>query len=146
MCVVLSKIKTDMRTVDIPKIIQYSGIDAKVLAKELFPLHKFPSEALSRIVSGKSVLDANQLSRLSELTGQSVDTLFNRVPWVASSKKDKIVFTAGDYTAELDTSKWTSKVYHNNSIFHETVLHSRSIPLSEYLKAISEIIEKHKNN
>ena len=134
-----------MKSIDIAKIIQDRNLNAKELAASLFPLHRFPDMALTRIIQGKGVLDANQISLLAELTGQSVNALFNQEEWIASSREGIIFFSSGDFRAELDMDKNTSKVFHKGSIFHETVLHSTSIPLSEYLKEISASVLKFKN-
>ena len=134
-----------MKTIDITKIIQDHNLNAKELAASLFPLHRFPHMALTRILQGKGVLDANQISLLSEITGQSINSLFNQSEWVAQSREGIIFFSSGDFRAELDMEKNTSKVFHKDSIFHETILHTTSIPLSEYLKEISESVLKFKN-
>ena len=134
-----------MKTIELQKIIQDHQLDVRDLAKELFPSHQHPSMALTRIIQGKGVLDANQISLLAELTGQSVNALFNQEEWIASSREGIIFFSSGDFRAELDMDKNTSKVFHKGSIFHETVLHSTSIPLSEYLKEISASVLKFKN-
>ena len=134
-----------MKSIDIAKIIQDRNLNAKELAASLFPLHRFPDMALTRIIQGKGVLDANQISLLAELTGQSVNALFNQAEWIASSRDGLIFFSSGDFRAELDMERNTSKVFHKNSIFHETILHTTSIPLSEYLKEISASVLKFKN-
>jgi len=133
-----------MKPIDLQKIVASYPLGATALAKELFPTHKYPSMALTRVIQGKAQLDAVQISKLALITGQSVNALFGKKEWLTKSEKDKITFTAGDYTAELDTVNWTSKVYHKDSLFHETVLHSTSIALSEYLQDLSEIVNKHK--
>ena len=134
-----------MKTIELQKIIQDHQLDVRDLAKELFPSHQHPSMALTRIIQGKGVLDANQISLLSEITGQSINSLFNQSEWVAQSREGIIFFSSGDFRAELDMEKNTSKVFHKDSIFHETILHTTSIPLSEYLKEISESVLKFKN-
>ena len=134
-----------MKTIDITKIIQDHNLNAKELAASLFPLHRFPDMALTRLIQGKGVLDANQISLLSEITGQSINSLFNQSEWVAQSREGIVHFSSGDFRAELDVEKKTSKVFHKDSIFHETILHTTSIPLSEYLKEISASVLKFKN-
>ena len=134
-----------MKTIDIAKIIQDRNLNAKELAASLFPLHRFPDMALTRLIQGKGVLDANQISLLAELTGQSVSALFNQEEWIASSREGIIFFSSGDFRAELDMERNTSKVFHKGSIFHETILHTTSIPLSEYLKGISASVLKFKS-
>ena len=134
-----------MKAIELQKIIQDHNLDVRVLAKELFPSHQHPNMALTRIIQGKGVLDANQISLLSEITGQSINSLFNQSEWVAQSREGIIFFSSGDFRAELDMGRNTSKVFHKDSIFHETILHTTSIPLSEYLKEISASVLKFKN-
>ena len=134
-----------MKTIDITKIIQDHNLNAKELAASLFPLHRFPDMALTRIIQGKGVLDANQISLLAELTGQSVNALFNQAEWVASSRDGLMFFESADFKAELDMQHGTSKIFHKGSIFHETILHSTSIPLSDYLAEVSAAVLKFKS-
>jgi len=134
-----------MKAIELQKIIASYPLGAMALAKELFPSHKYPSMALTRVIQGKAQLDAVQISKLALITGQSFNSLFGKEEWLTKSQNGKIIFTAGDYIAELDTDKWDSKVYHKDSLFHETVLHSTSIALSEYLHDLSELVAKHKN-
>ena len=134
-----------MKTIELQKIIQDHQLDVRVLAKELFPSHQHPSMALTRIIQGKGVLDANQISLLSEITGQSINSLFNQSEWVAQSREGIMFFSSGDFRAELDMERNTSKVFHKGSIFHETILHSTSIPLSDYLAEVSTAVLKFKS-
>lgn len=134
-----------MKRIDITGIIQKNNLDAKELAQKLFPTHQHPQMALSRIAQGKSVLDANQISLLSEITGQSINALFDLNEWEASSKNHITIFKSGDFTAELDMEKGSSKIFHKGTIFHETILHSMSIPLSDYLREVSNEVIKFKN-
>ena len=134
-----------MKTIELQKIIQDHQLDVRDLAKELFPSHQHPSMALTRIIQGKGVLDANQISLLSEITGQSINSLFNQSEWVAQSREGIIFFFFFYFRAELDMYNIISKVFHKYSIFHETILHTTIIPLSEYLKEISASVLKFKN-
>lgn len=134
-----------MKTIDLQKIIQEHKLDAKSLASDLFPTHQHPQMALTRIVQGKGVLDANQISLLAEITGQSINALFGQSEWVASSNKALLIFESDEFRAELCMETSSSRVYHKGSLFHETILHTTSIPLSEYLAEISAVVMKFKN-
>lgn len=134
-----------MKKIDVTALIQKNNLDAKDLASKLFPTHQHPTLALTRIIQGKSVLDANQISLLSELTGQTINSLFDLSEWEASSTDKILVFKSGDFTAELDMAKGLSKIYHKNSVFHETILHSLSIPLSDYLSEVTAAVVKFNN-
>lgn len=132
-----------MQKIDLKKIIEGQGLKPQELAAHLFPAHKFPALALGRLLEGKSILDAEQISRLSQYTGIPIASLYTGGEWEIITAENKIVFNSGDYVAELDTKKWGTKIYHNKTIFHEVILHQKGIALSEYLNEISNLIIKH---
>ena len=133
-----------MKTFDLKEIIEKQNLVVKEIAKQLFPNNKYPKLALDRVLSGKAFLDTNQVSKLSMMTGISVEELYSGGCWKASTSKDKLKFTSGNFTAELDTETWITKIYHKDSLFHEAVIHNGSIALSEYLTKLTNIINKHK--
>jgi hypothetical protein len=133
-----------MKTINLQKIVANYEHGAQAFAKELFPSNKFPSMALARVIQGKANLDADQISKLALITGQSFNSLFGVDAWRKETRKDKIIFTCDDFTAEIDTINWVSKVYHKKSIFHEEILHTGAIVLSSYLATITEVIKNHK--
>lgn len=137
-----------MNTIDLNKIITDHDLDVKELAAELFPGIKYPKLALDRVLKGESYLDTNQLSRLSLYTGQPIETLMTGKNWIALAynKENAIVFESGDYRAELDLMTWITKLFHKNSIFHESVITKSTIPLNEYLEQISNLIDNHNHN
>lgn len=136
-----------MRVLDLENLIKKSKMDRLVLAKRLFPKHKHPSMALSRVEEGKGLLDSAQLILLSEILQVGVDQLFTGSQWGAAVSKGKGVFelNSGEYTAHLDIPNQTTKLFHKGSEFHETVLHSVAIPLDAYLASLDMIIRKHKH-
>ena len=133
-----------MQTVDIQKIIDQHGLDVDHVAEQLFPGHKYPRLAYNRVKHGKGTLDTNQVSKLALLTGRSISSLYSGEEWKAKTKENLHVFTNGEYRAELDTQTWVTKIFHNNSLFHEAIIHSSTIPLQEYLMEIDKIILKNK--
>jgi hypothetical protein len=135
-----------MGNIDLKKIIEDNDLDVRELAAELFPGIKYPKLALDRVLKGDTYLDTNQLSRLSMFTGLPIEVLYSGTPWKTTAKHEEgnITFEAGDYTAELDTENWITKVFHKGSIFHESVLHRSTIPLNEYLHELDKIIVNHK--
>ena len=131
--------------IDLKKIIDQKGLDPKKLALQLFPSHAEPDRALKRILKGDQVLDASQISKLAFLTGLSYDDIFKGKAWRSISSGDVMVFENGDYTAELDLKHLTTKVYHKGGLFHDTVLHSGAIRLSEYLNFLNNLINIYQN-
>ena len=133
-----------MKTFNLKEIIEKQGLSTKDVAIQLFPSNKYPKLALDRVLAGKAFLDTNQVSKLSMITGIAIDELYIGGEWKATSAKDKLRFTTGEYVAELDTKTWITKVYHNDSLFHDAVIHSGSISLSDYLTELTNLINKHK--
>lgn len=134
-----------MRTIDVKRAIEKSGLDTKEVAKQLFPGNKYPKLALNRVVSGEALLNSEQISKLALMLGVNIADLYGS-QWKMESKKDVITFTSEDYRAELNTKTWVTRLFCSNSLFHESVIHSGSISISDYLKEISLIINNQKQN
>lgn len=128
------------KAIDLKGIIDSQNPNPKELAAQLFPQNKHPRLALNRILSGDAVLDADQISKLASLTGLTPDELYSTKGWKSTTKNNIMIFHQGEYKAELDTQTWITKVFHNNSLFHETIITPGATPISEYLKRLEEII------
>lgn len=135
-----------MKTIDLSGIISKQKLDPKEVAKQLFPENKYPKLALNRVLAGEAVLDANQISKLALLTGLSMDQLYSENDWKATSKAGIITFQNGGYKAELNTETWVTKIFQNDSLFHESIITSKTIPVSEYLNELNSIINKNQSN
>jgi len=134
-----------MRTINVKEIIETRGLDTKEVARQLFPKNKYPDLALNRVMKGKNVLDADQISKLALMAGLQISELFSGENWKASSRKGVHVFTNGEFRAELDSETWITKVFHKDSMFHESIIHSGSTPVSEYLSQLDLIINNFKS-
>jgi hypothetical protein len=132
-----------MKIIDLDNIIREKKLGKKELAQNLFPGNKHASLALNRVIKGDGFLDSNQISLLSELTGISIGNLYTRDGWKTESKSGLMIFTSNDYRAELDTVKWSTKVFCKGSLFHEEVIHTHSISLSTYLEKLSLVVGSH---
>lgn len=132
-----------MQTINLKRIIEKQDLKPKWVAEQLFPENKYPKLALDRVLDGKAFLDTNQVSRLSAITGIPINFLYSGGEWEMKSTENKISFTSDDYFAELNTQTWKTEIYHKGSIFHETLIHSEGIPLSEYLSQLTNLIIKH---
>lgn len=135
-----------MRTINVKEIIEVRGLDTKEVARQLFPKNKYPDLALNRVIKGKNTLDADQISKFALLAGIQISELFSGENWKAAQSKGVHVFTNGEFRAELDSETWTTKIFHKDSMFHESVIHSGSTPVSEYLSQLDLIISNYKNN
>lgn len=135
-----------MNNIDIKKIIKENLLDTGEVASHLFPKNKYPVLALNRVASGKSSLNVDQLSKLASLINSDVTELFSDA-WKSNCSPGSIVkFEKGDFVAELNTATNITKLFHKNSLFHEKVIHSGSVPLSEYLKTLDSLITKYTSN
>lgn len=135
-----------MKTIDLNKIIEKQELDPKEVAQQLFPGNKYPKLALNRVLAGEAVLDANQISKLALLTGLSVDQLYSGNDWKMRSKAGIFYFQNGEYKAELNTETWVTKIFHNDSLFHESIITPGATPVSEYLNELNSIINKNQSN
>jgi len=131
-----------MQNLDLVKLIKELDLDPGIIARELFPGNKYPDLAMRRVLKGESFLNTQQVSRLSLFTGIPISSLFSGGKWKAQSSKGKHIFTNGDFTATLNTETWTSSVFHKGNLFHEEVIHSNKIPLSEYINMLNNLILK----
>ena len=133
------------KTIDLLGIIERLDLNKNELAKELYPSHTHPTLALNRILKNEGVLDANQISKLSMLTGLPISKLFTVGGFTLEGANDgqTLRLTNGEYVAIYDTRKGTTKLYHNKTLFHETVLSKHGIAFSDYLNLLHNII---KNN
>lgn len=131
-----------MKTIDLRGIIEKQSLSTKEIAQQLFPGNKYPKLALDRVLAGKAVLDANQISKLSLITGLTVDQLYTGADWKFKSKDGLFVFTNGKYKAELDTKTWITKIFCSGSMFHESIITPGSTPVSKYINELNSIIAK----
>lgn len=138
-----------MGNIDLKLIIEATGLDQEMIAEQLFPTNQYPKLALNRVLSGKSLLDASQISKLSSLTGLPINELFSGSSWKTDSRGGKHKFTNGDFVAELDTETWITKIFLSGSLKHESIIHAKNVPLSEYISALNFItlnINKNEKN
>lgn len=134
-----------MRTIKVKDIIENSGLAIQEVAEQLFPNNKFPRLALNRVMTGESILNSDQVSKLSLLTGIPIEKLYSGNSWEAKYVGHTHVFNTEEFRAELDTQTWVTKIFHKDSLFHESVIHSGSTPLSVYFKELDSIINNFKN-
>ena len=130
-----------MKTINLKKIIEDQLLDKNEIAKLLFPTNAYPVLALNRILAGTAVLNADQISKFSLFSSIPIAELYEGNGWKSTIKKNVHILTSGDYVAELDTSTWTTKIFHNESLFHEFVMVSKSITLSDYIAKLNEVIK-----
>lgn len=135
-----------MKTIDLKTLIDSKGLDINIVAQQLFPTNQYPRLSINRIIAGKAVLDATQISKLALLAGVDIGELYSQNNWDAKSKDGLHTFTNGEYIAELDTKTWMTKIFHNKSMVHESIIHSKDTPLSSYIEALNNVILNIQNN
>jgi hypothetical protein len=122
--------------INVKKFIADHNLDTMEVAAQLFPENNYQKMALKRILDGSALLDSEQVSKLAAMAKVPINQLFSGA-WNTGAKADTLVFEAGDYRAELDTTLWITRILHRGSLFHEEVLTKPTIPLKEYLEQIS---------
>ena len=121
-------------------IIDAQALDPKILAAELFPGVEHTVRALQRVLNGKAFLNSEQISKLAFLTGLTFDEIFSATEWSLKSEEDLIILETGDYRAVINTASWLLKLSKKGSLFHESVLVSQAVKLSELLKFLNNLI------
>ena len=135
-----------MQTINLRKIIADNDLDSSVIAKHLFPTHKHARLALGRVVKGIGKLDSDQISRLSLLTGLTVEQMYGGDVKIESDGY-LLSFQSEDFTAKLNTKTYSTKLFDKHSIFHTKVQHDlKNISFSEYLEKLDFIIKNKIDN
>lgn len=133
-----------MRTIDVEKIMRQSGLKPKETAQHLFPGNSYPELALKRVLTGKALLNSEQVLKLADFAKVPIARLYG-IEWGSmKTKGDITTLSNGDFRAELDTKTWITKIYDKDSLFHDSIIHKGTITLSKYLIEINEIITKYK--
>lgn len=130
-----------MRTINLKSIIEAKGLDVEMVAQQLFPTNQYSRLALNRVIAGKGELDASQISKFALLADCSIEDLYGDY-WECKFTDGVHTFSNKDYVAELNTKTWTTKIFHKNSMIHESVIHGESMPISTFLKTINQIINE----
>ena len=136
-----------MSNFNLTAIIEQYKLEPKSLAAELFPGNAYPVPALKRVLEGEALLNTDQISKLSHLTGIPIYDLFTGEKWKGVASKDAEVMTLenGDFKASLNRKTWVTKLYHKNSIFHESgIMDGDLVRMSVYLSELDKLILNHK--
>lgn len=129
-----------MKTIDLIQLIEDRRLDKKEIAVLLFPQNAHPEQALRRVLEGVSLLNSDQISRLSLAAKIPINYLFTGEGWKGTSKGKTHVITSGRFRAEVDMEAGTVAVFDKDTLFHSENLISRNIPLSELVTGINNQI------
>lgn len=133
-----------MSKINLSKILEGANLKKSDVASKLFPHVQYPSMAINRVIKGEALLDEEQISMLASLAGCTIDQLYRGGgEWRSKEvSKSSITLIKNEWEAVLDRESWTSRIFKNGTLFHETIMHSHAITLKEYISTIEEIINK----
>lgn len=130
-----------MQVIDVRSIITKSGLGIEETAFKLFPEHKNPYKALKRVMDGDGQLKAEEIARLSQITGFEISSLFNPKIWdveaSATEERQILRMRSGEFVAELDMSTLMTAVVKIGSSHISSFLVSPDTPFSEYLQRLT---------
>ena len=131
--------------IDLETVIKQRDVDAKELAKVLWPDLKFPTKALNRIFKGKSELNCSELIRASEFLGMSpAELLGDRVFYVAHEPIEegyiKIMFDPTSYVLHRPEDNFSEVVVDRDVVIFQGELTPDTASLNEYLGKVKETI------
>lgn len=124
-----------MKKIDIKKIVSDLNLDRKELSDKLFPMHKYPTMALDRLLRGEMLLDSLQIGKLSVFTGIPIEELFTP-SWESVVRGKLVLLVSGDNRAELDTHTWETKLFKKSVAVKTLKIHTPQMALSEYISRL----------
>lgn len=137
-----------MQTLDLKRIAETANLKASYLGAHLFPANKGQAHAVRRVMRGESLLNSEQIAKLSELLNVPIGLLFDDAAWhmsVPAGRQNIINFRAYDYFAELNTETMVTTLTRNGQTFWgKLITHDRGIGLTDYLSQLTDLIIKYK--
>jgi len=133
-------------TIDIDKIIESRGLDSNEVAHFLFPAHLHPVLALRRVAEGEGELDAAQIKRFAHWIGVEPGELFKTGWELDNIKGDLFLFKRDNYAVKYDIGTNILQIFDNGSLFHETIIISKAVTLTEFTAKLNQIIKKNESN
>lgn len=136
-----------MSKIDLKKLKGLSGLKTFDFAKVIFPNHKHPNRAYSRVVEGLMFLTTKQVETLAELLGVPEGLIYEGADWAMSTNPAApscIIFKTYDYVAHYDTNSHTTSLSNSTGVMFEKIQHDHGMHLSEYERFLTELIIKYK--
>ena len=131
--------------INFKELLKKYNLSKDDVGKQLFPKNRYPAMAFDRIIKGKSHLNELQISKLAKYLGISIFDLY-KGSWKRVKSKDSHVFDRNNFRVHLDTSDWTSRLFHKSSLIHEEIISSENTPLGEYFNILDKLIVKLEKN
>jgi len=134
-------------TINLDAIMTAKGLNPRDLETVLFPKNKYPRQALHRLRTGVKPMNADQIARLAAFLRCEAGDLFNGGWKVRSIKNKHHTFIRIDnrgkkYKAILDLEYGRTYLYADEHMLCETMLHSKTVTLSEYFLTLDRLIKK----
>lgn len=131
--------------IDLNKIIKEQELVPWILSRQLWPTNAFPMQALKRVTEGTAQLEEEQIAKLAHITGLSIDELFQAAPWkITNSGENLLHFERDNWKASFDLESNAIKVYDKETLYCETLLVSKAIPLNEFLTILDNLVTSNK--
>lgn len=113
-----------MRKINLTDLVENSNYKPEEIAKELFPDNLHPFLAYKRVARGDAVLDADQIVRLSDLLGVSIESLFSAGPWKMKTRNNLIILTNASTKTriEINNKDWIARRYIDGKLKYDTII------------------------
>lgn len=126
--------------IKVKNLIEILNLDQNKVASALYPTNVNPLVALRRVYKGESLLNEDQIVKLSELTGFSIEQLFNFENAKVEKVMNEIYVKIGPVEATLDITTMHLSVFKDGvGIIHETVIMKTAITVNELIEYINTI-------
>ena len=136
---------TNNFTIDVNKIIEHYNLDKDKVAEALFPNNRYKKIALDRILTGKAVIDANQINALSDMIGVLPQELYMINNWRGEFEDKSIILKQNEYTAKLNHNGAFLSLYKNNDLVYQEI-NASNISLNDLIIYLDNLIKKLQNN
>ena len=136
---------TNNFTIDVNKIIEHYNLDKDKVAEALFPNNRYKKIALDRILTGKAVIDANQINALSDMIGVLPQELYMINNWRGEFEDKSIILKQNEYTAKLNHNGTFLSLYKNNDLVYQEI-NASNISLNDLIIYLDNLIKKLQNN
>ena len=136
---------TNNFTINVNKIIEHYNLDKDKVAEALFPNNRYKKIALDRILTGKAVIDANQINALSDMIGVLPQELYMINNWRGEFEDKSIILKQNEYTAKLNHNGAFLSLYKNNDLVYQEI-NASNISLNDLIIYLDNLIKKLQNN
>ena len=136
---------TNNFTIDVNKIIEHYNLDKDKVAEALFPNNRYKKIALDRILTGKAVIDANQINALSNMIGILPQELYMISDWKGTFENKCIVLKQNEYTAKINHNGAFLSLYKNDDLIYQEI-NALNISLDNLINHLDNLIKKLQNN